>query len=164
MSGTGVWLIPLVLGLGAAAALWLVRLRRQGRNGARLRFLVLVKDREAVVEGFIRELFRLLATNPRVEVAVVDRGSSDATPAILERLARVLPLELWRADLQAEGGEAGRRLLRILAERPVTVVLGLERTADARALLRVARAFSRAFGGRYGARACPGGEVTLGQS
>jgi len=94
VSGTGTWALA-VVGLGALALLWRLHRRPAGARVPRLRLVVLVKNREAVIEGFVRELFRILGSVKNVELAVVDH------PLILERLGRLSPSRC--------GGRAPRR-------------------------------------------------------
>lgn len=51
-------------------------------------FLILVRDQEQVIEDLIRYLIREIELNDQdCDAVVVDCGSTDLTPAILERLA-----------------------------------------------------------------------------
>jgi len=62
---------------------------------ARMRVVIVVKDQEPWVEGFLRKLFFCLASQwPEFEVQVADGGSRDQTPEMLLRLQR-----LYRFDL-----------------------------------------------------------------
>ncbi len=149
MTGAGTWLLAALVGLGALVLLrWVRRHRPAGARESGLRLVVLVKNREAIIEGFIRELFRILGSVKNVELAVVDQGSTDATPFILERLGRLFPFEVWRRDPQAAEGDATNDLLGLVTARPVTVVLRLERAADVRGVLKAVGALARGTGAR----------------
>lgn len=80
----------LLLGLTLA---YLARLApSMGLRGIDVSLLLVVRDREEVMEGTLRQIIRRygwwLAGGPTYEVVVVDDGSADDTPAILERMAR----------------------------------------------------------------------------
>ncbi len=51
-----------------------------------IKVVVVVRDQEMWVEGFIRKLFLSIKGMPQAEVLVVDDCSSDQTPEILRRL------------------------------------------------------------------------------
>lgn len=69
------------------------------------RVVIVVKDQEPWVEGFFRKLFHRIRNVPRLEVQVVDGGSSDGTPAVLDLLSRDFPLEILPA-VEVEDTEA----------------------------------------------------------
>lgn len=82
---------------GAVAAsvhLWLfLRALAQPRAEAVLSILVIVQDQEQQIEGLIRTLAARAPSYPAAgtaaEVVVVDAGSHDHTPLIVERLCRI---------------------------------------------------------------------------
>lgn len=53
------------------------------------RLVIIVKDQEPWVEGFLRKLFLLAGGIPYLAIEMVDDGSSDQTREILARLQRV---------------------------------------------------------------------------
>lgn len=59
-----------------------------------VRFVIMVKDQEPWVEGFMRKLFRLTRGMPCLKIVVVDDGSSDRTREVLARLQRTYPFDL----------------------------------------------------------------------
>ncbi|MCG9969274.1 glycosyltransferase [Pelotomaculum terephthalicicum JT] len=56
--------------------------------------VIIVKDQEPWVEGFIRKIFYLIKNTPWIKVRVVDDGSCDKTLEILSCLQRYYPFEL----------------------------------------------------------------------
>jgi len=79
-------LFQAVLGLLARAC------RHYGPPSQRpkLSIVVVMRDKEQVIEGFIRSLlnFRSFSSRADYDVVVVDDGSSDASAKIIERLSR----------------------------------------------------------------------------
>lgn len=111
--------------------------------------IVLVRNQEAVVEGFVRELLRLAAASRCLtfDVTVVDSGSSDATPQILERLGRRLPIRVmtWR-----EGFFPGSCALEagyLACDHPVAMVLSLNEDSRVPDLLAAVDVLRRGGGG-----------------
>lgn len=118
-------LIPLAI-LLAAGILYLIKLRavvqKHAPGTSSGRVLVLVKDQELWLEGFIRKFFRCLQTP--MELLVVDDGSRDGTPEVLSRLQKVYAFECYssrevgdRSDLAGTArfdvrGLRGKELLR----------------------------------------------------
>lgn len=100
------WLQVLLLIVGGYGALLiligsLVRIPRPGASKARpfVSVVVPAKNEEAVIEATLRSISAQRYDDDaerRFEVIVVDDRSSDGTPAILERLARELPLRVER--------------------------------------------------------------------
>lgn len=89
----GLWIMLCLALYGLACAVELgVRLvRRAGRGDPVTRNLVvLVRNQEEQVEGFVRQLAALLEGHGahRLECFLLDMASTDQTPAILERLVR----------------------------------------------------------------------------
>jgi hypothetical protein len=68
------------------------RYRKPGGETASL--VIMIKDQEPWVEGFMRKLFCLTRGTPDLEIQVVDDGSSDLTREVLARLQRVYPFGL----------------------------------------------------------------------
>ncbi len=68
--------------------------RVDNRGGSEKTWLVIiVKDQEPWIEGFIRKLFRIMKNTSQVEVTVVDDCSQDGTPEVLNRLQKYYPFE-----------------------------------------------------------------------
>ena len=86
--------VGIFAGYGALCALWQAvslvrRLPLRERAAVPVSLLIFVRDQEQLIEGFLRTI----AGQTRgacEEVVVVDTGSSDDTPAIVERLGRRL--------------------------------------------------------------------------
>lgn len=80
-----------------------------GSGGARV--VIIVRDQEPWVEGFIRNVFRCTQNTPHVEVLVVDDCSRDGTPEVLKRLQRYYSFELMPVvegkDAETVAGGAG---------------------------------------------------------
>jgi len=96
-------LVPLALVVIAGVYL-LIRLR-VGANGRPVvsgvdRVLIIVKDQEPWVEGFIRKLFYCIKRTPWVEVLVLDDCSRDGTTEVLMRLQRYSSFKLWSAGVE----------------------------------------------------------------
>ncbi|MDF9406976.1 MAG: hypothetical protein A4E52_01617 [Pelotomaculum sp. PtaB.Bin013] len=56
--------------------------------------IIVVKDQEPWVEGFIRKVFYLIRNTPWISIQVIDDGSCDCTLKILKRLQRRYYFEL----------------------------------------------------------------------
>jgi hypothetical protein len=63
-------------------------------DGEMVRLVIMMKDQEPWVEGFMRKLFRLTRGMPDLGVQVIDDGSSDLTLEVLTRLQRVYTFDL----------------------------------------------------------------------
>jgi hypothetical protein len=78
--------------IGAAVVLLLVKgIADRGPSLAtdgRYTFILLVFNQEQRIEGLIRDLRRLRSRYPTFDLVVVDRGSTDRTTRMLERLWR----------------------------------------------------------------------------
>lgn len=134
--------VVLLLALYGAGALLLggVRLllgERRPAEALPVAVLVLVRNQEEAIEGFVRVLLYLMREgNHRVRPAgvfVADSGSQDATPLILKRLARQAP-GLRLIDMR---GGVGRGLeeVRSLSRSPLTVVVDLQAERDTKEVL-----------------------------
>jgi glycosyltransferase involved in cell wall biosynthesis len=89
-----------------------------------LSVIVPTRDRAATVAETLARLARERAADS-IEVVVVDDGSRDDTPAVLERAATSLPLELRSVRRQSGGGPgAARNSGLAVARAPVCLFLG----------------------------------------
>lgn len=111
--------------------------------------LVLVRNQETVIEGFVRELLRLTAASRCLafDITIVDSGSGDATPQILERLGRRLPIKVmtWR-----EGFFPGSSALEagyLACDHPVAMLLSLNEDSRVPDLLAAVEVLRRGGGG-----------------
>jgi len=59
-----------------------------------VRFVIMMKDQEPWVEGFVRKLLRLSRGVPFLKIVIIDDGSSDQTGEVLARLQRAYPYDL----------------------------------------------------------------------
>lgn len=109
-------LVPLALLV--IAGVYLLRRLGAGVKGrsvgyGSLKVVIIVKDQEPWVEGFMRNLFRCIKNTPRAEVLVVDDCSRDGTPEVLKRLQRYYPFQFLPAgaenDAETANSEAGAR-------------------------------------------------------
>ena len=96
-------LVPLAL-LVIAGVYLLIRLRASA-NGRPVdsnvgRVLIIVKDQEPWVEGFIHKLFCCIKRTPWVGVLVLDDCSRDGTTEVLRRLQRYFPFKLWSTGVE----------------------------------------------------------------
>lgn len=68
----------------------------RGKARSPVSVLVLVKDQERILEGFLRRLVCFQNDSPEMlaAITVVDRDSRDQTPLILERMTRVYPVRV----------------------------------------------------------------------
>lgn len=89
-----VWVLALA-GLGLLAygcRRLLADLARDRARGSLISLLLVIRNRQDVIEGVVRELAARYgwwpSDEPDCELVVIDDGSTDDTPAILERLAR----------------------------------------------------------------------------
>lgn len=73
--------------------IWNAYLAPRWDHAPRASLLMVVQNVEQQVEGMIRFLIRDIAADPAwCDIVVVDYGSEDITPSILDRLARECPL------------------------------------------------------------------------
>lgn len=93
---SGVWLLLALALYGLACALTeaqqLLRRMLRRENAASLTLLVLMQNQAQEAEGVVRALLDLVGRSPlsdgEFDLLLVDLGSTDETPAILERLAQ----------------------------------------------------------------------------
>ncbi|MFX4262604.1 glycosyltransferase [Pelotomaculum propionicicum] len=84
----------------AAVLLWKICSRVKKKRlpePGRINIRILVKNQETWMEGFVRKLFRVIKDSDRLEVFLVDDGSSDRTADILNCLERIYPLRTLTA-------------------------------------------------------------------
>ncbi|MDD4238993.1 MAG: hypothetical protein PHT62_10640 [Desulfotomaculaceae bacterium] len=76
-----------------------------------VRLIIMMKDQEPWVEGFLRKLFRLTRGMPCLKIVVVDDGSSDQTRELLVCLQSTYPFDLALShelnDMAGESSPAG---------------------------------------------------------
>lgn len=79
-----------------AGACYLRKLGERYRKSSEevVRLVIMVKDQEPWVEGFVRKLFRLSREMTGLKILVIDDGSSDQTREVLVRLQGEYPFEL----------------------------------------------------------------------
>ncbi|OPY58063.1 MAG: hypothetical protein A4E55_01146 [Pelotomaculum sp. PtaU1.Bin035] len=69
--------------------------RNNSVSTGNVRLVVIVKDQEPWVEGFIRKIFyRTMRCTQQVAVLLVDDCSRDGTPEIMSRLQKYYPFEV----------------------------------------------------------------------
>ncbi len=138
-----------IVALIGGLTLWLSKRRSRvaSRRGLpAVSVLVVVKDQAGVVEGFLREAWRMVVTaaGERSDLVVVDDASSDETPKILEQLGRTLPalkLAHWRPGT-SPGGSAVE-LGYFLCNQPAVLLLHLKDTERPGEFLRILELFCR---------------------
>ena len=99
----------LLLAVLLPAAFYLAgRVAVASKTRAQMRVVIVVKDQELWVVGFLRKLFFLAGQWPEFEVQVADGGSRDQTPEMLLRLQRLYHFDLLLRhnpdDTPAENG------------------------------------------------------------
>lgn len=130
MPSLGEWgLLLACAGVASSLGWWAYRRRsRYRRLPAACSVLLLVKDQALIIEGFMREVCSLVGRRHGLisDVTVVDAGSSDDTFAILERLARDLPIKVvrWRGEDNPQGSSA-LDMGYVLCDRPAALLLHL---------------------------------------
>jgi len=138
----GLWItLSLALyGLACAVEHFVMLVRRWTRaglkKGAVLRLVVLIRNQEEQVEGFVRELRNLLhwRAGPRWECVLVDLASTDQTTSILERLVREeVHMHLVRLPT-ARAGQALEAVL-MLSQGGVCLLADLQAPAAGRQVL-----------------------------
>lgn len=113
----------------------------------RLSLLVVVRDASPWVEGLVREIYWLedIWSGLRAEVLVVDDGSADETPLILERLRREYgSLRVLQAGPGGPALETGVAACR----SPVILVLRADASAEPRLVIRTVRSLLGRRAGR----------------
>lgn len=134
----GLMFLALLL-LGLVVALWLSQGRRRYAPLPMLSVLLLVRNQAHLVEGVVRLLVHRLQAQgmpTRVELVVVDHGSTDETPQIVERLAREFPgLRVVRLEPRLCVGQPLCSAGLAAAQSRVAVVLDLLGAVEVRPLL-----------------------------
>ena len=69
-------------------------------RGEAARVIVIVKDQEQWLEGFIQKLFRCISNKQYLEVLIVDDHSLDSTREVLRILQKRYPFELLRVKTE----------------------------------------------------------------
>mgnify|MGYP001160845615 CR=1 FL=1 len=70
--------------------------------------LVAARDEEAVLERLVKHIFSLHYPHNKLSIWIIDDGSQDQTPVILEQLSTQFPkLNVVRRSLSAGGGKSG---------------------------------------------------------
>ena len=139
-SSPGLWVLLALALFGLCSAIGVVIrwIRAAYDRATPLSFLVLTRNQEHQIEGFIRAVLSGLRGSPRkCELVLVDLASTDSTPYILERLARKEQIGLVRLKSQ-EPGEAFT-MAHFLAQGRVAIVIDLRGPADAPTVLRTLR-------------------------
>jgi cellulose synthase/poly-beta-1,6-N-acetylglucosamine synthase-like glycosyltransferase len=144
------WLLLALAGFGllvliARVGRWLWSPRHRAVRAPALSLLVVVRNKESLIEGLVRGLLACCQRNAGTatsEVVVVDNRSTDETPAILERLTRSYPnLRAVRmADLRS-GVDSAVEVGMFMCSGPVVLLLNAEGQVHARTLLEAAEYF-----------------------
>jgi len=126
--------------LAAALAVW-----RGARSWSRRRsrrpfvsILVITKNKERIIEGLIRGICSLAARGEMAEfeMIVVDDGSTDLTPDILDRLARVYAnLRIVQMTELSGRGETPAEVGMFVCSGPVVLLLNVQGHVQPRELL-----------------------------
>lgn len=123
---------------------FLGRFCRQADRGTSKPFLSIVvalRNKESMVEGFLRCLlnFRAFASRVDYEVVAVDDESSDGTPDIIERLARrfqsLRPVRM--SEARAAGASSALEVGSFVSRGPVIIVCDARGQFDLRRVLAV---------------------------
>ncbi|HYG59204.1 MAG TPA: glycosyltransferase family A protein [Symbiobacteriaceae bacterium] len=137
--GSWFWLALALYGLYAAAGAVGRWVQTASGKASPLSFVVLTRNQEHQIEGFLRSMLSGLRASPRrCELVLVDLGSTDATPYILERLVRNERVGLIRLETQ-EPGEA-LTVAHFLSQGHVAVVVDMRGQARASSVLETLRA------------------------
>jgi len=145
--------------LGLVLARWLAS-SGGGSNRPFLSFLVLVENKQAVIEGFLRGLLASLNRQwdtGQYEVVVVDNGSTDDTPLIIERLARRHPvLRTVQVRRSQRVQESALEVGLFLSRSSTMVLMDIRQAAEVRHVLAAVEAIISGTKRRPGLRR-PGG-------
>lgn len=134
----GDWVLLALALYGLASAIdygvdFLRALRRK-EAAVPLGLLVLTRNQEDQIEGFVRDLLALVRRDGSAcELLLVDLASTDGTPAILERLAREERIRLVRLPSDETG--PAYEAAQFLCSGKVSMVVDLRGKVDAPALL-----------------------------
>jgi hypothetical protein len=137
---TGDWVLLALALYGLTSAIehsaeFLRALRLKGRPTPILSLLVLTRNQEDQVEGFIRDLLTLVRREKTpYELVLVDLNSTDSTPAILERLADAEHVRLMKLPSDEPG--PAYEAAHFLCAGKVSMVVDLRGRVDAPALLQ----------------------------
>lgn len=135
---TGDWVVLALALYGLASAIEhvadLARSFRMKGTPTPISLLVLTRNQEEQIEGFVRDLMALVRRDGTpCELLLVDLASTDGTPAILERMAREERLRLMRLSSDEPG--PAYEAAHFLCTGKVTMVVDLRGKVDAPALL-----------------------------
>ncbi|HWI65842.1 MAG TPA: glycosyltransferase [Symbiobacteriaceae bacterium] len=139
LSGSaGDWVLLALALYGLASALEhgadLLRAFHKKGQPVRLSLLVLTRNQEEQIEGFVRDLLALISRDGTVcELVLADLASTDGTPAILERLAREERVRLMRLPSDEPG--PALEAAHFLCTGKVAMVVDMRGKVDAPALL-----------------------------
>lgn len=87
ISPAGILVLSIMAICGFACIIWRLRQRNMHQKSLpNLSLLLLVRDQEDVIEGYMRQVLLACSSYPVVDLVVVDCQSTDATAEILERL------------------------------------------------------------------------------
>jgi len=104
-------LFVLLLALLFLSGVYFIR-RAVSGNGrpagaGRIKLVIIVKNQEPWVEGFVRKLFFYTKNKYRLDVVIVDDFSYDRTPDILKRLAGVYPFKFLNVQEYSGSSTSG---------------------------------------------------------
>lgn len=102
---------------------------------------IIVKNQEALIEGFLRSLVPFGSAKHNAlpyEILVVDTGSSDDTPLIVERMARRNEgIRFFRMNEVGEAGQSAPEVALFLSRSRVVIFLDLQGQVEIQSILRV---------------------------
>lgn len=140
LSGSaGDWVLLALALYGLASAIEhgadLLRSLRPKAEAPPLGLLILTRNQEEHVEGFVRDLMALVRREKLpCELLLVDLNSTDGTPAILERLAREEHIRLMKLPSEEPG--PAYEAAHFLCSGKVAMVVDLRGRVDAPSLLQ----------------------------